>query len=71
MIFKNYRNILKKGVIKVNISNICVIGKNEYTVKEKTDLCNLSRFAYVGSKAYCQEDKKVYIQTDVNEWVSM
>lgn len=55
----------------MDLSNICVIGKNEYAIKKKQDLLQLSLFAYVGSKAYCQEDNKNYLQIGVKEWISI
>ena len=55
----------------MDIKKIIPLSNGEYAVKEKKDLCDVSRFVSVGAKVLCLEDKKVYIQTDVNEWVSV
>lgn len=55
----------------MDIRNIIPMSKDEYAVKKKEDLCILSLFASVGTKALCLEDKKTYLQTDKNEWVSI
>ena len=55
----------------MNLEGIILTGKNEYVVKELTHLAILSCFAYIGTKAYCLADEKMYIYTTVNEWVSI
>lgn len=55
----------------MDFTNITNIGKNEYVVETTDDLATLSLYAYVGSKAYCLADKKLYIQTQLYKWVSI
>ena len=55
----------------MNLENIIPLGKNEYAIKTTGDLEILSSYAYIGSKAYCIENEKMYIYIGVNEWVSM
>ena len=55
----------------MKLENIIPIGKNEYAVRKIEDLCQLSLIADIGAKALCLDNKKVYIQTKKNEWVSI
>ena len=55
----------------MNLDGVVQTGKNEYAIKTLKDLEILSMFIYPGSKVYCIENKKQYLCTNVNEWVSI
>lgn len=55
----------------MKIENIVQIDKNTYVIYGKKDLITLSKFAEIGTKVLCLEDKVVYVYMEPNKWSSV